>query len=181
LQITYSHRWWHEVNGLKIYPNPNSVSWGICRIFSDFDWARWMGSNGRTAVEERFTWNTIAEQTLELYEEVCLSSADQPETTPDTVQKDMQRPASDVTSTEESAAETVGIRGQDKDHDAFIAIQAKLCSEAANLDLEAPDALAVCKSSLARAGLDPQNHDTLAIKGDWNTVLAALRSRYQRA
>jgi hypothetical protein len=173
---------WHEVNGLKIYPNPNSVSWGICRIFSDFDWARWMGSNGRMAVEERFTWNTIAEQTLELYEELCLSPADQPETMPDTVQTDLQRPPSDATSTEESAAETVEIRGKGKDHDASIAIQAKLCIEAANLDLEASDALAVCKSSLAPAGLDPQSHDhALAIKGDWNTVLAALRSRYQRA
>jgi len=47
--------------------------------------------------------------------------------------------------------------------------------------LEASDALDVCRSSLARAGLDPQSNDhTLAIKGDWNSVLAALRSCYQR-
>jgi len=172
---------WHEVNGLKIYPNPNSVTWGICRIFSDFDWARWMGSNGRKAVEERFTWDTIAEQTLVLYDEVCLSPAVQPEILPDTVQTNMQKPPSDVSSTEKSYADIVEIRDQDKDRDASIAIQAKLCIEASNLDLAASDALDVFRSSLARAGLDPQSHDhTLAIKGDWNTVLAALRSCYQR-
>jgi len=171
----------HEVNGLKIYPNPNSVTWGICRIFSDFDWARWMGNNGRKAVEERFTWDTIAEQTLELYEEVCLSPAVQPERIPDTVQTNMQKPPSDVSSPEKSYAEIVEIRDQDKDRDASIAIQAKLYVNAANLDLEASDTLALCRSSLAHAGFAPQSYDhTLAIKGDWDTVLVALRSCYQR-
>jgi glycosyltransferase involved in cell wall biosynthesis len=28
---------WHEVNGLKIYPNPESIAWGIGTCFSDFD------------------------------------------------------------------------------------------------------------------------------------------------
>ena len=30
-----------------------------------------MGENGRKAVEERFTWDTIAEQTLAVYRQVC--------------------------------------------------------------------------------------------------------------
>lgn len=58
---------WHAVNGLKIYPNPNSVGWGLGTLFTDFEWARWMGRNGRMAVEAAFTWNRIADQTLNVY------------------------------------------------------------------------------------------------------------------
>ena len=61
----------HEVNGLKIYPMPESVAWGVTTMFQNFDRARWMGENGRKAVEERFTWDTIAEQTLAVYRQVC--------------------------------------------------------------------------------------------------------------
>jgi glycosyltransferase involved in cell wall biosynthesis len=58
---------WHEVNGLKIYPNPNSIAWGLGTLFTNFEWARWMGRNGRIAVESAFTWNAIADQVLSLY------------------------------------------------------------------------------------------------------------------
>jgi len=58
---------WHAVNGLKIYPNPNSVGWGLGTLFTNFEWARWMGRNGRMAVEAAFTWNRIADQTLNVY------------------------------------------------------------------------------------------------------------------
>ena len=58
---------WHEVNGLKIYPNYDSVAWGIGTMFSDFEHARWMGRNGRTAVEEAFSWDVIADHVLGVY------------------------------------------------------------------------------------------------------------------
>jgi glycosyltransferase involved in cell wall biosynthesis len=58
---------WHEVNGLKIYPNPNSIAWGLGTLFTSFEWARWMGRNGRIAVESAFTWDAIADQVLSLY------------------------------------------------------------------------------------------------------------------
>ncbi|MGD0458449.1 MAG: glycosyltransferase family 4 protein [Terriglobia bacterium] len=58
---------WHAVNGLKIHPNPNSVGWGLGTLFTNFEWARWMGRNGRMAVEAAFTWNRIADQTLHVY------------------------------------------------------------------------------------------------------------------
>jgi len=41
----------HETNGLKIEPSPNSITWGICALFSNFEWSHWMGQNGRKAVE----------------------------------------------------------------------------------------------------------------------------------
>ncbi len=58
---------WHEVTGLKIFPQVESVSWGLGNVFEDFDHARWMGRNGRIAVETVFSWEAIAEHTLEVY------------------------------------------------------------------------------------------------------------------
>jgi glycogen synthase len=58
---------WHEVNGLKIYPNPNSVAWGIETLFSNFEWARWMGRNGRIAAEAAFSWEAVANHVAQVY------------------------------------------------------------------------------------------------------------------
>ncbi len=65
----------HEINGLKIDPNPNSITWGICTLFSNFEWSRQMGRSGREAVEQRFTWDMISEQLLAIYEDICPASA----------------------------------------------------------------------------------------------------------
>ncbi len=59
---------WHDVNGFKIWPNAESVAWGVGTLFANFDHARWMGSNGRVAAESAFSWDTIAEQTLGVYQ-----------------------------------------------------------------------------------------------------------------
>jgi len=58
---------WHEVNGLKVYPTVESVGWGLGTLFTNFEWARWMGRNGRVAAETAFTWERIAEQTEHCY------------------------------------------------------------------------------------------------------------------
>ena len=58
---------WHEVNGLRVFANPESIAWGLGTLFTNFDWARWMGSNGRIAVEAAFSWDRIAEEVLEVY------------------------------------------------------------------------------------------------------------------
>jgi glycosyltransferase involved in cell wall biosynthesis len=58
---------WHEVNGLKIYPHPGSVGWGLGTLFTNFEWARWMGHNGRVAVESSFTWDHVADRVLDVY------------------------------------------------------------------------------------------------------------------
>lgn len=58
---------WHDVTGFKIYPNPNSIAWGIGSLFANFEHARWMGQNGRKAVETGFSWDIIADQTLHVY------------------------------------------------------------------------------------------------------------------
>jgi glycosyltransferase involved in cell wall biosynthesis len=58
---------WHNVNGLKIFPTVDSVGWGIGTLFTNFDWARWMGANGRHAAETEFTWEKVAEKTETCY------------------------------------------------------------------------------------------------------------------
>ena len=58
---------WHEVNGLKIHPTPESVAWGLGTVFTNFEWARWMGRNGRRAVEKAFNWDAIGEQITQVY------------------------------------------------------------------------------------------------------------------
>jgi glycosyltransferase involved in cell wall biosynthesis len=58
---------WHEVTGLKIFPNADSVAWGVGSLFKEFEFARWMGRNGRTAAETVFCWNTIGDETLTAY------------------------------------------------------------------------------------------------------------------
>ncbi len=58
---------WHEVTGLQVYPDPSSIAWGIGTLFTNFEWARWMGGNGRVSVESVFNWDQVAEQVVALY------------------------------------------------------------------------------------------------------------------
>jgi glycogen synthase len=59
---------WHEVNGLKVHANADSIAWGLGTLFKDFDQARWMGHNGRIAAETAFRWETAANQTTAIYQ-----------------------------------------------------------------------------------------------------------------
>lgn len=58
---------WHNVTGLHVHPSVDSIGWGVGTLLTDFDWARWMGENGRRAAETVFSWNAIAEQTEGVY------------------------------------------------------------------------------------------------------------------
>ncbi len=58
---------WHDVTGLKIFPNVDSVSWGLGTCLEDFEHCRWMGENGRIAVETAFSWDVIADQVVDVY------------------------------------------------------------------------------------------------------------------
>jgi glycosyltransferase involved in cell wall biosynthesis len=59
---------WHEVNGLKVYADPDSIAWGLGTLFTDFEWARWMGRNGRIAAETAFSWDASADRVLAIYQ-----------------------------------------------------------------------------------------------------------------
>jgi len=61
----------HERTGLLIYPNADSVAWGLGTMLMDYDRARQMGANGRREVAQRFSWQQIAEKTLAVYDPSC--------------------------------------------------------------------------------------------------------------
>jgi glycosyltransferase involved in cell wall biosynthesis len=37
---------WHNVTGLKVYATAESVGRGLGTLFTNLEWARWMGANG---------------------------------------------------------------------------------------------------------------------------------------
>jgi len=62
---------WHGVNGLQVDDTPDSVAWGLGTLLADHDRCRWMGRNGRAAVDAVFSWDNIAQQTEEVYASVA--------------------------------------------------------------------------------------------------------------
>jgi glycosyltransferase involved in cell wall biosynthesis len=50
---------------------PDSVAWGLGTLLADHGRCRWMGSNGRAAVDAAFSWDRIAEQTETVYASVA--------------------------------------------------------------------------------------------------------------
>jgi glycosyltransferase involved in cell wall biosynthesis len=62
---------WHGINGLQVEDTPDSVAWGLGTLLADHNQCRWMGSNGRAAVDAVFSWDKIAAQTEEVYASVA--------------------------------------------------------------------------------------------------------------
>jgi glycosyltransferase involved in cell wall biosynthesis len=62
---------WHGVNGLQVDDNPDSVAWGLGTLLADHNRCRWMGRNGRAAVDAAFSWDNIAEQTEAVYSSIA--------------------------------------------------------------------------------------------------------------
>ena len=58
---------WHDVNGLKVEAHSESTQWGVESMLEDLDHARWMGKNGRLATETIFSWDSVADETLAIY------------------------------------------------------------------------------------------------------------------
>ena len=49
----------------------DSVAWGLGTLLADHSQCRWMGINGRAAVDAAFSWDNIAAQTEEVYASVA--------------------------------------------------------------------------------------------------------------
>jgi glycosyltransferase involved in cell wall biosynthesis len=61
----------HEVDGVKVYAgNPDSLSWGITRVLTDQGFANRLRANAHRKVQEKYNWDTIAQQTKTVYEAV---------------------------------------------------------------------------------------------------------------
>ncbi|MEM3000289.1 MAG: glycosyltransferase family 4 protein [Candidatus Bathyarchaeales archaeon] len=61
----------HDVTGVKVYPNnPESLAWGITKVLLDENYSRYISENAYRKVREKFDWNRIAEQTMQIYRDV---------------------------------------------------------------------------------------------------------------
>ena len=59
----------HGVTGLKVTPkDPAALGAAITRVLADRDWARGMAQSAHDQLEHRFSWDSIAERTVETYE-----------------------------------------------------------------------------------------------------------------
>jgi glycosyltransferase involved in cell wall biosynthesis len=56
----------HEQDAVLCYPSPNSLVWGVERVLFDADLRARMAEKGAEKLEERFGWNSVAEQVEEL-------------------------------------------------------------------------------------------------------------------
>lgn len=55
-------------NGYHINPHdPSDIAWGIKQVFQDKKKSELMGKNARVRVLEEFSWNKVAERTLDIY------------------------------------------------------------------------------------------------------------------
>jgi glycosyltransferase involved in cell wall biosynthesis/uncharacterized protein YqgV (UPF0045/DUF77 family) len=143
----------HEVNGLKIYPHPNSVAWGLRTMFANFDRARWMGANGRRAVEQRFTWDQIVGETLAAYGfDQAKAAAAKPPARAEVLAPTARRFATPSVP---------------------VLVQAKLTFRG-NGSLS--PVFAACRRALARSGVPFETGRRSAIvSGEWETVASAVR------
>lgn len=149
---------WHEVNGLKTEPIPNCVARALGIIFSDFERSRWMGRNGRKAVEDCFTWDMIVEKTLTVYREVCPVSM--PDTGYSILDENRESRIEHAPPVELLTRLRLGVN-QDGDG--------------------ASQTLASYKERLAQIGLHPeQENGSIILKGKFATLLAAIERCHQQ-
>ncbi|UCG36208.1 MAG: glycosyltransferase family 4 protein [Candidatus Bathyarchaeota archaeon] len=61
----------HDKTGVYIYPRSlDSVAWGVERVLSDPGYRDWIVKNALEAVKNRFSWQTVARQTIDVYKRV---------------------------------------------------------------------------------------------------------------
>ena len=61
----------HEKTGLFVYPrNIESIAWGIDKILSDPNHARWLTENAKEKLHKAYSWEAVAMKTVEVYRKV---------------------------------------------------------------------------------------------------------------
>jgi glycosyltransferase involved in cell wall biosynthesis len=60
-----------DKNGVHINgESPSDIAWGIKEVLSDNNRAKQWGKNGRKRVLQYFQWKKVAEQTIQIYEQL---------------------------------------------------------------------------------------------------------------
>ncbi|MEJ2242166.1 MAG: glycosyltransferase family 4 protein [Candidatus Bathyarchaeota archaeon] len=58
----------HERTGIFVFPrSPESIAWGIQRVLSDYDHAKWMVENAKEKLHKAYSWEAVAMKTVEVY------------------------------------------------------------------------------------------------------------------
>jgi glycogen(starch) synthase len=61
----------HDRTGLFVYPrSPESIAWGIDRVLSDPDHAKWLTENAKEKLHKAYSWEAVAMKTVEVYRKV---------------------------------------------------------------------------------------------------------------
>jgi glycosyltransferase involved in cell wall biosynthesis len=61
----------HDIDGVKVYAgNPDSLAWGINRVFTDETYANALRTNAYRKIQEKYNWDKSAQQTKTLYESI---------------------------------------------------------------------------------------------------------------
>ena len=65
-----------EQCGYHVDPsNPSDIAWGILSSLESPEKRKWLGKNGRRRVLNEFTWDKVAERTIEVYEQIIKARA----------------------------------------------------------------------------------------------------------
>jgi glycogen(starch) synthase len=61
----------HDRTGLFVFPrSPESIAWGIDRVLSDPDHAKWLIENAKEKLHKAYSWEAVAMKTVEVYRKV---------------------------------------------------------------------------------------------------------------
>ncbi|MCJ7614581.1 glycosyltransferase family 4 protein, partial [Candidatus Bathyarchaeota archaeon] len=61
----------HDRTGVFVYPrSPESIAWGIGKILSDPDHAKWITENAKEELHKSYSWEAVAMKTVEAYKKV---------------------------------------------------------------------------------------------------------------
>jgi glycogen(starch) synthase len=61
----------HDRTGLFVYPkNPESIAWGIDKVLSDPDHAKWLTENAKEKLHKAYSWEAVAMKTVDVYRKV---------------------------------------------------------------------------------------------------------------
>jgi glycosyltransferase involved in cell wall biosynthesis len=61
----------HDKTGVFVYPrSPESIAWGIDKVLSNPNHARWLTENAKDKLEKDYSWEAVAMKTVEVYKKV---------------------------------------------------------------------------------------------------------------
>ncbi|MCW4016995.1 MAG: glycosyltransferase family 4 protein [Candidatus Bathyarchaeota archaeon] len=61
----------HDKTGIFVYPrSPDSIAWGIDKVLSDPDHAKWLADNAKEKLHKAYSWEAVAMKTVEVYRKV---------------------------------------------------------------------------------------------------------------